>query len=334
MKSSAQEIYATPTLFSVYEPIESYLDAMRAARGDQAEGDRVARLLGAIDFFLLHQWIAQYAMQPRVIDLAAEATVGASTLFFLGNTEVREVQVLPPAERAGGVPDWRPLLAAAAADGEASPKKSYKVLEASRIGEISRCFRENELRPPLLVLWHADEKESRESLQNTLQELLSLQQDVVVAVCPLGRIGRCGVLASLIDHCASHQEHRLAALRELCPFTATSQLGIVYGASNSSADEMLERLGHWFDGNFQFLSLTRELMGRHLAAESFHARQAHIDELQQSLVWQAFQEVRQARQRFLPPGSRRERLVRAIWQAGRSAKIKLRSLNWNFRKAA
>ena len=228
MEISAHENFATPTLFSVHEPIESYLDAVQTARGGRADGDRAALPLGAIDFFLLHQWIAQYALRPRVLDLAAEVTLGASTLFFLGNPQVREVQVLPPAERAAGTPDWRPLLEAAVADRQLSPPTPYTVLRASRVGEIGRCFRDNELRPPLLVLLHVNEKESRESLENTLQELLALQEDVVVAVCPLGRIGRCGVLASLIAHSAAHEEHRLAALREICPFTATARLGILY----------------------------------------------------------------------------------------------------------
>ncbi len=333
MEISEQENFATPTLFSVYEPIESYLDALQAARGGPS-GDRAASSLGAIDFFLLHQWIAQYAMRPRVIDLASEATLGASTLFFLGNPQVREVLLLPPAQRAAGTPDWRPLLEAAVADRRVSPQAPCSFLAASRVGEIRRCFRENELRPPLLVLLHVDEKESCEALQDTLPELLSLQQDVVVAVCPVGRIGRCGVLASLIAHCASHEEHRLAAFRDVSPFTATSRLGILYRASNADADQALERLGHWFEGNFQFLSLTRELMGRHLAAESLQAKLDHIGELQQSLVWQAFQQVQQARQRFLPPGSRREWLVRAIWRAGRRAKTTLHSAASRFRKAA
>ena len=245
----------------------------RPAAG-RSSGDRAALSLGAIDFFLLHQWIAQYAMRPRVIDLASEATRGASTLFFLGNPQVREVQMLPPAERAAGSPDWRPLLEAAASDHEVSPQPACHVLAAGRVGEIRRCFREDELRPPLLVLWHVDEKESHESLENTLEELLSLQEDVIVAVCPLGRIGHCRALASLIAHCASHQEHRLAALREICPFTATSQLGILYRASNANADEMLEGLEHGFVGNFQFLSLIRELTSCHLTSASLTSQLA------------------------------------------------------------
>lgn len=99
----AQENLEMPTLFSVYGPIESYLDALQTARGGRADGDRAASLPEAIDFFLLDRWIAQYATRPRVLDLASEETMGASTLFFLGNPQVREVQVLPPAEPAAGM---------------------------------------------------------------------------------------------------------------------------------------------------------------------------------------------------------------------------------------
>ncbi len=343
-----RERFSMPTLFSVYEPIESYLEAVETARGGQADGDRAALSPGALDFFLLERWIAQYALRPRVIDLASQETLGASTLFFLGNPQVREVQVLPPVESTGGDPDWRPLLEAAVSDCQPSPQPACRVLAASRVGEIGRCFRGDELRPPLLVLWHADEKESPESLENTWQELLSLQEDVVVAVYPLGRIGRCGVLASLIAHCASHPEHRLAAFREICPFTAKSQMGIMYRSSNSNADEMFERLGHGFDGNFQFLSLTRELAGSHLTleslnaklahfdqtSESLNAKLAHFDELHRSESWRAFCKFQEVRQRFLPPGSRRDRLARAIWRAARRAKRALRSVTSRFRKAA
>ena len=308
----ARENSGPPTLFSVYEPIESYLDAVGAARGGPAD----SMPLGAIDFFLLHQWIAQSPLRPRVIDLAAEATLGASTLFFLANSQVREVQVLPPVESAAAA-DWRPLLAAAVADRAVSPQPEYSVLPASGVGEIGGYFRGNELHPPLLVLLHAGD-DPGEPLEDKLAELLSLQEDVVVAVGPLGRIGRCRALASLIAHCTLHPEHRLAAFRELCPFTANSQLAMVYRASHPHADEMLRRLGHWFDGNFQFLSLARELMGRHLAAESVDAKLAQVADFQQSESWQAFCKFQQVRQRFLPPGSRRDRLARAVWRGGSS----------------
>jgi hypothetical protein len=299
-----------------------------------------ASSLEAIDFFLLHQWIAQYATRPSVIDLAAERTLGASTLFFLGNPQVREVQVLPPAERGAGDADWRPLLAAAVSDREVSPRPGYGVLPAGRVGEIGRrpwvhgARRENELRPPLLVLLHADETEAGESLEKTLEELLSLQADVVVAVCPIGRIGRCGVLESLIAYSAAHREHRLAALREICPFTSASRLGILYRADNADAEQMLAGLVYWFDGNFQFLSLTRELTGRHLGAESLHAKPAHIDEFCRSGAWLAFCKFQQARQSLLPPGSRRDRLARALWSAGGAAKNALHAVVAKFRKAA
>lgn len=204
----------------------------------------------------------------------------------------------------------------------------------SRVGEIRCCFRENQLRPPLLVLWHFAETEPGESLASTLQELLSLQEDVVMAVCPLGRIGRSSLLESLIAYQASHREHCLAALREVCPFTSTSRLGILYRASNSQADEMLEGLGHWFDGNFQFLSLTRELTGRHLAAGGLDAQPAHIDEFSRTGAWLAFCKFQQARQYFLPLGSRRDRMARALWNAGCCVNSGLRSAVSMFRKAA
>jgi hypothetical protein len=334
IKPYEQGNLGTPTLFSVYEPIESYLDALQTALGGRADCPPAAPSFEAIDFYLLHQWIAQYATRPRVLDLAAEQTLGASTLFFLANARVREVQVLPPAERADGTPDWRPLLAAAVSDREVSPRPEYSVLPAGQAGEIRRCFPENELRPPLLVLLHVDEKTPGESLKNTLQELLALQADVVVAVCPLGRIGRCGVLESLVAYCASHREHRLAALREICPFTAASRLAILYRAANENAEHMLECLGQWFDGNFQFLSLARELTGRHLGPEGLNSKPAHIDEFCRSGAWLAFCKFQQARQRLLPAGSCRDQLARALWSAGGAAKNALRAVVSKFRKAA
>ena len=62
---------------------------------------------------------------------------------------------VPPARRIGGR-CWRPRSRIARF--RRSP--AYSVLPVSRVGEIRRCFRENELRPPLLVLLHVDEKES------------------------------------------------------------------------------------------------------------------------------------------------------------------------------
>jgi hypothetical protein len=361
MKLYEQDESETPTLSSVYGPIESYLNALRTAEADTPAGELGATSIEALDFFLLHQWIAQYSMRPTVIDLAAEATLGASTLFFLGNPLIREVYTLPSGEwqeesrverrESRGAPtlnsqpstlnpspapclDWRARLMSVVADRRVSPLPKHTVLPGNRIDEIRRCFEANEVRPPLLVLLPAEHVRSSAPLGTALEELLSLQQNLVVAVWPLGRLGDCRQIAELIAYHASHPQHRLAAFRDLCPFTATSQLGILHWASNAAAEESLKRLSHLFEGNFQFLSLARELTECHVALERATTELGRFHELQQTAAWRIFCRLRSARANFLPPGSRREQLARVVWRAGRKTKNVLTSLTSKFRRAA
>jgi hypothetical protein len=110
----------------------------------------------------------------------------------------------------------------------------------------------------IMFLFSQSELESSQA-RTQLQWLFDLSEHVVGFVFPLGQIGENGLLNDAIQFCSAAPNRRLTALREISPFFASSQLGLIYNRSNGSIPATLERrIYQQYDGNFQFLRLIRE----------------------------------------------------------------------------
>jgi hypothetical protein len=85
---------------------------------------------------------------------------------------------------------------------------------------------------------------------------------------PLGATGTGPVLAQALGACPPEGSRRLTALRELAPFFAASELGLIAPADNLLIPAILERIRGLVAGNFQFITLVQ------YAIESAQARES------------------------------------------------------------
>lgn len=247
---------ATPSLTSCFRPIAEYL---RLLRGASRNLKNPAVALSPHDAWLLYQLAAFYPLAPTVIDLAAEATMGASIAFWAAHPGVRRVLALagPPASRP--VTDWRRLFPRAAAELKLAPD-SWEIIETAlgqRDGRdaITRVI--DPLAPPFFLLAIPDADAAK--VTDTLATIRSIHADAVTLIIPLGQTGRSPLLETVLRSCPADGPDRLTLLRECSPFCAASTLGVIARAENPFVSEAFERLHRLFEGNFQFIDLVERV---------------------------------------------------------------------------
>jgi hypothetical protein len=114
----------------------------------------------------------------------------------------------------------------------------------------------NHFGPPIFTL--AGKEAESSLLAHQLEMLFGMHEDTMGFILPLGLIGENGLLNATLEFCSRSTTYRLVALREVSPFFAQSQVGLVFRSSNCRIEPVLERLHQLYDGNFQFLRLVKE----------------------------------------------------------------------------
>ena len=186
-----------------------------------------------------------------VIDLAADATQGASTAFWLANANAHHVFVPRTNNTMAG--DWRTHFQTIAnAAGWATNTCN---LEADFPPPQS-----NPLQPAISLL--AANTADPDQLTQTLRDTFLWRPNAVVALLGLGLTGQCEGLKTALDFCQTKPTYRFTLLRELSPFCAASQLGLIALADQTELNLCLERLRQQYEGNFQFLTLAKALSER------------------------------------------------------------------------
>lgn len=233
----------TATLFESHQPVEEYLRIAEVVFGEPL----APRLtLKAIDTFLMRQLAACYPVDFTVIDLACDQTSAASTVFWSSQQSVR--QVLVP-KRSGSVSEdlvQRALLE----QGFSTEKLSF--CEESTVSAELQC-KTSCISAVLIVV--AFSEDDADSISLRIQSLLEQRPDAVILVAPLGASGSCPILKAVLDACPGPSQHQFTLLREISPFTAGCQLGLIYRRKNHFVIEILDRIKMMFEGNFDYLSL-------------------------------------------------------------------------------
>jgi hypothetical protein len=235
-----------PTLTSCYRPVEQYLEWL--ARCSPVEP---ALRLRPLDAFLLQQVANHGASAPAVIDLAADATQGASTAFWLANASAHQVFVPRSGNAVAG--NWRTHFHAIA-NAAGWPTNTCNLEADFPPPQL------NPLQPTLLLL--AINAATTEQLTQTLRDTFLWRPNAVVALLGLRLTGQCEGLKTALDFCQTKPTYRFTLLRELSPFFAASQLGLIALADQSELNLCLERLCQQYEGNFQFLALAKALSER------------------------------------------------------------------------
>ena len=268
----APPVSTLATLFTAHAPVEEY-KRRRAAGASSA-----AVPLSAIDTFLMGRIAAYASAPPHVVDLAADATDGDSVAFWAGTG----LPVIAPRVSWHPAPDsdWRPLLRAWAAErttpgrpGEAAARLTFVETTLDTQDEW-RAITANLPGGTPLVITLAETAETATHTAAHLDLLRRCAPDATILLLPLGATGTGPVLAQALDACPPEGSRRLTALRELAPFFATSELGLIAPADNSLIPAILERIRGLVAGNFQFITLVQYAIESAQAREAAQARES------------------------------------------------------------
>ena len=259
------------TLFTAQAPVEEYRQRRRAAGAPPA-----AVSLAAIDTFLMGRVAAYAPMSPHVVDLASDATDGDSVAFWVGAS----LPVIVPrvSWHSAPMPDWRPLLRAWAAE-RTTPSGPEGIAVRPTLIETTLATPDEwraitadlpEGTPLIITL-----AETAETATHTAAHIALLQHcapDAIILLLPLGATGAGPVLAQALGACPPGGSWRLTALRELAPFFAASEIGVVAPADDAMIPAILERINGLVAGNFQFITLVQQVIKSAQALDSSDAR--------------------------------------------------------------
>jgi hypothetical protein len=207
---------AAGTLFETGRPVRDWL------REWKARGLEPPVALATLDAYLLRQVTCLDPGLAAVVDLAAPATWGATTLLLAHQAQGK--QVIVPALPEAGEADWPAALKQRLAE-VAGTTVSYTQEAAA---DVVRCCATTGGR--VLV---------------TLAANPGAPQQVLAALHAVGDACRRAVFV-------------LLPLRELAPCLSASTLALVHARECDEVCEVLERVGLLFAGNFDFLSLAEQ----------------------------------------------------------------------------
>ena len=252
-----------PSVLSVYQPIEQYQADL--SKRSLLLGEAVAAL-EAMDAYLAHLLIQVHPGEPVLVDWAAEATAGASTL--VGLLHPRR----PRVHAAGG-----PLP---------GDRRSYR--------GIVETFLQRQGKDLSLLQWLPGVEPaaelrgetdaivfvvaSRPNVDAEVEQWLNVLPSAIVLVFGLGAVGDCPALDALVGRFPTGSPRRLALLRDGGEVLSASRLGMVAGRDNAAAEIALRRLKQHFTSNYTFLALLRSVTEQaiHASASDSAARESSI----------------------------------------------------------
>lgn len=249
MERDTQSAYL-PTLMSSYRATERYNNLLFKACSGKLEP---SVNLSALDAYLLQQVVNQLSNQVTIVDLAADATCGASTICWLSAANVRQAVVPQNDWETGENAEWRTGFRFVAEE----MGFDDEVLLSETIEQALKA-KNNPLSQVIITL--AQTEADAPKLGERLRSLFALQPNAAVFLLPLGAIGDSELLAQAINFGSSQKSYRVVALRDFCPFWTASRLGLIYPVNNADLPVSLDRLQQQYDGNFQFLNLTQMLI--------------------------------------------------------------------------
>ncbi|HEY7158792.1 MAG TPA: hypothetical protein VH575_32910 [Gemmataceae bacterium] len=231
-----------PSLATVFQPLEQYHAALeeRCPLGAPA-----AASLEALDAYLVHLFLNCHPSAPVVLDLAAEATAGASTLLGLLHPRVKHVAAV-----GGPLPGDRRAYRGVVEDFLRDQGQPLARLQWLAGAEVTSQW--NAGADAVLFV-----DAGRADVDAEVERCLNVLPAAVVLVFGLGAVGDCAAIDSLLQRFPSGSRRRFALLRDYGEVLSASRVGMVASRDDSSAEVALVRLRHLFTGNYNFLGLLR-----------------------------------------------------------------------------
>jgi hypothetical protein len=228
-----------PSVLSVFGPIEQYQGELQK-RGP-LPGNAVAAL-EPLDAYLAHLLLTVHPGEPAILDLAAEATTGASTLLGLLHPRQPHVRAI-----GGPLPGDRRGYRSAVEEFVQRQGKALSSLEWLPHAEHRQGNTD------IVVFVAANKPDIDAEVQRCLNQVPS----AIVLVFSLGPVGDCVALDDLLKRFPTGSPHRLTLLRESGEALSASRLGMVSERANETAEAALRRLKQFFTSNYSFLGLLR-----------------------------------------------------------------------------
>jgi hypothetical protein len=244
----------TATISASYESVQRYLRMT-----DDALGSRLTPpvVLEPIDAFILRQFVDCYPAKLAIVDTAAEATLGTSTVFWGTLEQVAKVLVVEEnlAQSQDAAVHWKDFVADALADDEQHRARVNFLVHGKNALESEADLRKHVGRTCQLVVMIAVTPSDDGDLIEELSRLLDRHRNVIIVLTPLGSVGSCRNLESALAVCGAESAFQFTLLREISPFCVSSKLGLIHPKHNRHVPEILHRIQQFFDGNFDFLGL-------------------------------------------------------------------------------
>ena len=268
----------TETIFTSYRAVEQYLQLIDTATGAKPMPEVS---LKGIDTFLMSQIVACHPAAPSIIDLAGDATLGASTIFWASQGTSLTKVFSGRAHWQPARPDWSDWVVAALETLGLSKEKQIFLGEPLDQPESWQAVanRLNKLAPLIVAVAYAGE--SPLDVEQRLQWLVGLHEDAIVLLLSVGLTGDSPVIGGALCLTGNDSLRRLVLLREVSPFFGASELGILFRRDNQHITDTLMRLRELYDGNFSFISLmeNNHKMSETLKAEMQTLRLAYDSSL-------------------------------------------------------
>jgi hypothetical protein len=230
-----------PSLSTVFQPIEQY----RVALQEQRPLAVPSSFLDALEAYLVHLFLNCHPGAPSVLDLAAEATAGASTLLGLLHPRVKHVRAV-----GGPLPGDRRAYRGVVEDVLRDQEQPLARLEWMPNADATPQW--NVGTDAVLFV-----DAGRAGVDAEVERCLNVFPSAVVLVFGLGAVGDCAAIDALLRRFPSGSRRRFALLRDYGEVLSASRLGVVASRDDSSADVILFRLRQLFTGNYNFLGLLR-----------------------------------------------------------------------------
>ena len=295
------------TLFSCHRPVEQYRQRLAAA-SDLVTSPGVALL--AIDSFLMRQVVSYYPVAPVIVDFAADATRGESTVLWLSTPE-KDRLISPLSDSGGG--QWRGAFAATLESLGLDDTATYP---PPGEGEWQEMCRRVGARAPLIYSV-AQREEEAGRLAEKLSELIRARPGAVIMLFPVGPVGASQIIEEALRFCARATGYRVRLLRELGPSFSMSQTALIFPTADHDVPAVLERLRLLLDGNFDPLTLARDLTDALIREKQGSINETEVARLQRELAraWTWREGMKRLLSRALPA-----RLMKAMKSARDAAR--------------
>lgn len=229
-----------PTIGSVYRVIEDYMQQL--TNSIRTGADELPLVVSPIDSLLIRLLAAYQPARSYAVDLAADATRGASTLLCRTNPAMRQVITLCDRPQR----NWRTILDRYCRDFDFP---LTDCVEAENVREA--LAKATESQAPVLIIAVLNDAVKNQT-PDAIENWLEMVPQGAVALLGVEKTGESPALASLSVRC-NGPAFRLFLPRESAPALIQSRLALVGRRDNSVFQNSITRIGQIFANQFQFL---------------------------------------------------------------------------------